>query len=69
VQAIAYEAMMEAINEAHGKFLNVEAVDAYGYSFTDVLLPQVWLPQISHSVRNKPAESIVKEWFKRLVAQ
>ena len=69
VQAIAYEAMMEAINEAHGKFLNVEAVDAYGYSFTDVLLPQVWLPQISHSVRNKPAESVVFEWFKRLVAQ
>ncbi len=65
VQAIAYEAMMEAINEAHGKFLNVEAVDTYGYWFTDVLLPQVSLPQISHSVRNKPAESIVKEWFRK----
>ena len=64
VQAIAYEAMMEAIKEAHGKFLNVAAVDTYGYSFTDVLLPQVSLPQMSHSVRNKPAESIIKEWFK-----
>ena len=65
VQAIAYEAMMEAIKEAHIKFLNVAAVDTYGYSFTDVLLPQVSLPQISHSIRNKPAESIIKEWFKR----
>jgi len=65
VQAIAYEAMMEAIKEAHGKFLNIEAVDTYGYSFTDVLLPQVSLPHISHSIRNKPAESIVKEWYKQ----
>ena len=69
VQAIAYEAMMEAIKQAHNNYFTVGGVDSYGYWFTDVILPDVSQPQIAQSVRNKPAESIVKEWFKRLVAQ
>lgn len=64
-QAIAYEAMLEAIKEASGKYLDVGAVDSYGYWYTDVMLPDVSQPQIGQSVRNKPAESIVKQWFAR----
>jgi hypothetical protein len=64
-QAIAYEAMMEAIKEASGNYLDVGAVDSYGYWYTDVILPDVSQPQIGQSVRNKPAESIVKQWFTR----
>lgn len=65
VQAIAYEALMEAIKEANGKYLDVAGTDTYGYWFTDVLLPMASQPQIAQSIRNKPAESILKEWFKR----
>lgn len=65
LQAIAYEALMEAIRETHGKFLNVAGTDTYGYWFTDVLLSRNSQPQIAQSTRNKPAESILKEWFKK----
>ena len=64
-QAIAYEAMMEAIKQTHNNYFNVGGVDSYGYWFTDVMLPDVSQPQIAQSVRNKPAESIIKEWFKK----
>ncbi len=65
IQAIAYEAMMEAIKQFHNQYYPVGAVDTYGYWFTDVILSDVSQPQIAQSVRNKPAESIVYEWFKR----
>ncbi|MDO9131191.1 MAG: hypothetical protein Q7U34_15125 [Anaerolineales bacterium] len=64
-QAVAYEAMMEAIKQTHNNYFTVGGVDSYGYWFTDVILPDVSQPQIAQSVRNKPAESIVYEWFKR----
>lgn len=64
-QAIAYEAMLEAINQVHNKYFTVGGVDSYGYWFTDVILPDTSQPQIAQSIRNKPAESIVKEWFKK----
>ena len=64
VQAIAYEAIMEAIKQVNGNYFTVGGVDSYGYGFTDVIMPDISQPQISHSIRNKPAESIVKEWFK-----
>lgn len=62
-QAIAYEALMEAIKASHKKVINIGAVDTYGYWFTDVMLPDTSQPQMAQSVRNKPAESIVKAWF------
>ncbi len=65
VQAIAYEATMEAIKEMHDKKLKIAAVVPYGYWFTDVILPKNSQPQMGHSIRNKPAESIVKEWFRK----
>ncbi|MFA6392583.1 MAG: hypothetical protein WCW54_00650 [Candidatus Paceibacterota bacterium] len=64
-QAIAYEAMMEAIKETDGKYFKVGGVESYGYWYTDVILPSNSQPQMAHSVRNKPAESVVREWFKR----
>ena len=65
LQAIAYEALMEAIKEVHGESINFSAVDTYGYWFTDTILPKNSQPQMAHSIRNKPAESVVKEWFRR----
>ena len=65
MQAIAYEALLESIKEVHDKDMKIEAVDTYGYWFTDVMLPKNSQPQIAQSIRNKPAESIVKEWFSR----
>ena len=64
-QAVAYEAMMEAIKQTHNNYFTVGGVDSYGYWSTDVVLPDVSQPQIAQSVRNKPAESIIKEWFKK----
>lgn len=66
LQAIAMEAMMEAVSEAQQSgALNIENIDIYGYWYTDVILPDFSQPQMAHSIRNKPAESVVYEWFKR----
>ncbi len=65
LQAIAYEALMEAIKQVHGKEISFGAVDTYGYWFTDTIFPYVSQPQMAHSVRNKPAESIVRAWFRK----
>ncbi len=64
-QAVAYEGLLEAIKEFHNKYLTVGAVDTYGYWFSDVILPDESFPQLGGTIRNKPAESIVFEWFKR----
>jgi hypothetical protein len=64
-QAIAYEAMLEAFKEFNTTYFKVGAVDAYGYWFSDVILPDKSFPQLGGTIRNKPAESIVFEWFKR----
>lgn len=66
VQAIAYEAMLESVAEIQrAGQLKIGGVDAYGYWYTDVILPRNSQPQISQSVRNKPAESILYQWFMR----
>jgi hypothetical protein len=66
LQAIAIEAMLEAVSEVQQTgALNVENIDIYGYWYTDVILPDFSQPQMAHSIRNKPAESVVFEWFKR----
>ena len=62
-QAIAYEGIMEALKYAHNRYFQVGAVDTYGYWYTDVMLPKNSQPQMAHTIRNKPAESIVKAWF------
>lgn len=65
LQAIAYEAILEVIAELHGQTMIVNGIDVYGYWFTDVILPDFSQPQMAHSIRNKPAEAVVFEWFKR----
>ena len=63
VQAITYEAALEAIAEQ--ALLKTASVEAFGYWYTDVIRPKDSFPNLSFSFRNKPAESIVYEWFKR----
>lgn len=63
VQALAFEAALEAIKEQN--LLKTASVEVCGYWFTDVLRPKDSFPNLSLSIRNKPAESIVYEWFKR----
>jgi len=66
LQAIAYEAMLEVIAQAHADTsMVIDGIDTYGYWFTDVILPSDSQPQLAQSIRNKPAESVVFEWFKR----
>ncbi|MHB1207688.1 MAG: hypothetical protein ACYCZX_19145, partial [Rhodospirillaceae bacterium] len=61
VQAMAYEAQLEAIAEQTD--FETAGVDTTGYWYTDTILPQTAFPNFSQSVRNKPAESIVRAWF------
>jgi hypothetical protein len=63
VQALAYEAMLEAINEQ--TLLKTASVEVMAYWFVDIVRPKDSFPNLSMSFRNKPAESIVYEWFKR----
>src|SRR2546426_1525042 len=63
VQAIAYEAMLEAVS-AQTAFTTV-GVTARASWFVDVMLPAQSFPNISQSWRNKPAESILYRWFAR----
>lgn len=63
VQVIEYEAMLEAIAEQ--TFFFTASVDAKAYWFVDVILPKDSFPNISQSPRNKPAESILYEWFRQ----
>jgi hypothetical protein len=66
VQAIAYEAMLEAVAQVHTEQqMDVYGVETAGYLFMDVVLPHVSHPQISQSVRDKPAEAVIYQWFKR----
>lgn len=57
VQAIQYEAMLEAIAEQ--TLFDTASVDAKVYWFVDVILPKDSFPNISQSPRNRPAESIL----------
>lgn len=63
VQAITYEAMLEAIS-AQTAFTTV-GVSAVASWYVDVMLPAQSFPNISQSWRNKPAESILYRWFAR----
>ena len=77
LQAIAYEAALQFINEQ--RYVTVGGAGTYGYAFFDSLtetvmqngLPAIPIngmstfPNISNSIRNKPAEGIVRDWFRR----
>lgn len=63
VQAITYQGQLEAIQNQ--RTFPVAAVDAMGYWFADVMLPKTSFPNLSQSIRNKPAERILYHWFKR----
>lgn len=68
VQAIGTEASLEAINEQsyfRSESVNIDA----GYWFDDEMIPRgdsrTGFPNLHQSVRNKPAENIIKYWFGR----
>ena len=63
VQAIGYEAWLEAIKEQ--TFFETASVDPEAYWYVDVMLPKDAFPNISQSWRNKPAESILYKWFSK----
>jgi hypothetical protein len=62
-QAIGYEGFLEAITNQTS--VPTAAVESYSYWWVDVILPDQSFPNISCSVRNKPAESIIYQWYKR----
>ena len=63
MQAIVMEATLEAINEFPWQSPPIVAVGDYWQ--TDSLMPFTAFPNIAYSVRNKPAEGILKWWFAR----
>lgn len=74
VQALGTEAMLQVVSEQ--SYFVVDIVSAGVYWHSDYLLPgadmaatngelQLDFPNLSASVRNKPAELIIKEWFRR----
>jgi hypothetical protein len=66
VQAIGVEGMLEMIADKtrNGGVLS-DSVNINSYWWTDTLTPHDSLPNISSSIRNKPAESIVYQWWKK----
>ena len=68
VQAIGTEAVLEAINEQTYFKSDSLIIDA-GYWFNDEMVPradgQTGFSNLHQTVRNKPAENIVKYWFGR----
>lgn len=63
MQAIAVEGTLEAIKDF--SWQTPPIVVAGDYWETDSLMPFTAFPQIAYSVRNKPAEGILKAWFAR----
>ena len=62
LQARSYQAFFEAINNQ-----NFNGIAINNYWWDDMMDPQYADPLISmnFSIRNKPAEDIVKKWFKK----
>ena len=60
LQAIVYQATLEAINDLPSNDITVVSRD---YWQTDVMTPHTAYPNLSSSIRNKPAESILKQWY------
>ena len=66
VQAIGVEGMLEMISDKtrNGGVLS-DSVNISSFWWTDTLSAHDGLPNISQSIRNKPAESIVYQWWKK----
>jgi hypothetical protein len=62
LQAIVHEAKLEAIFEYDRSNVHGVRID---YWTDDNVLPSFNFPNLSTSIRGKPAEAIVYEWFKR----
>lgn len=67
LQALIIEAALQAVKEQ--KFFNLAAVNfSTSYWLTDTLLASgtsEGFPNISQSVRGKPAEKVIKQWYSR----
>jgi hypothetical protein len=63
VQAIGIEAALEAINQQ--TFFKTESVFVNHYWLSDTMTPHDSFPNTSQSIRNKPAESILYQWWKK----
>jgi hypothetical protein len=63
VQAIGIEAALEAINQQ--TFFKTESVLINSYWLSDTMTPHDSFPNTSQSIRNKPAESVVYQWWKK----
>jgi hypothetical protein len=65
VQAQAIEGAFQAVQD-QTVFKNFGVNFSTGYWFTDTLIPSAeGFPNLSQSIRGKPAEIIVKKWFSR----
>jgi hypothetical protein len=65
VQALAIEGAFQAIKQ-QAYFKNYGVNFSTGYWHTDTIIASdEGFPNLSQSIRNKPAESIIKYWFKR----
>ena len=62
VQAIVHKATLEMNSLTLKSPLTVHVLD---YCQTDSLMPFLAFPNLGYSIRNKPAEGIVKRWFAR----
>lgn len=60
LQALVHEANMEMIKATGVTNL---IVLIYDYWETDTLMPQTAFPNIATSIRNKPAEGVIRQWF------
>jgi hypothetical protein len=63
VQAIATEAMLEAIDTQ--KDYSLAAVASQAWFYADVIMPKSAQPNLSQSPRDKPAEVITYRWYSR----
>ena len=62
LQAIVYQATLESINELP---INDAIIISRDYWMTDVMNPYTAYPNLASSIRNKPAESILKMWYSK----
>lgn len=62
LQAIVIQAQLEYIKNLNRNNLIVFAND---YFVTDSLTPQTAYPNLAYSIRNKPAEGVVRAWFNK----
>ena len=66
VQAIGIEEMPEMISEkTQNDDVITDSINFTSYWWTDTMKLYQSLPEISQRIRNKPAESIVYQWWKQ----